>query len=285
MITSKVKVLSLFSGIGAFEQALKNLGYDVELVGFSEIDKYAIKSYCAVHGVDESMNLGDVTKIDTSKLPDDIDMLTFGFPCQDISIAGRGDGFYDSEGNITRSGLFFDALRVIEATKPRIAIAENVKNLISKRFKTEFAIVLQSLEDVGYNVYWEVLNSKDFGMPQNRERVFIVCIRKDIDKGYEFPEGIPLEISLLDMLEEDVDEKFFVNTDNATRLINDLIAEGKINEDPERFNELVWLGNIMPTQKRANPNQGRIYDPHGLCPAMNCMGGGNREPMIIVWKE
>lgn len=230
---SKVKVLSLFSGIGAFEQALKNIGHDVDLVGFSEIDKYAIKSYCAVHGVDESLNLGDVTKIDTSRIPADVDVLTYGFPCQDISVAGSLNGFFDDNGKTTRSGLFFEALRIIEDVKPRIAIAENVKNLLSKRFSTEFEVVLQSLEEAGYVNYYKVLNSKDFGIPQNRERVFIVSIRKDIDEGFEFPTGFPLEKCLTDMLEENVDESFYVNTDRANRFINDLIEEGKMPCRPE----------------------------------------------------
>lgn len=225
---SKVKVLSLFSGIGAFEQALKNLGYDVELVAFSEIDKYAIESYCAVHDVDASLNLGDVTRINEKEIDAEVDLICFGFPCQDISVAGHGEGFYDSEGNVTRSGLFFDALRIIKEVQPKIAIAENVKNLVSKRFKAEFEIVVTSLEEAGYKVYWKVLNSKDFGIPQNRERVFIVCIRNDIDEGYEFPEGFPLEKCLADMLDDEVDEKFYINTDRADRLINDLIEEGKL---------------------------------------------------------
>ena len=133
-----MKVLSLFSGIGAFEKALDNLERPYELVGFSEIDKYAVKSYCAIHGVDESMNLGDITKIDEKALPKDIDLITYGFPCQDISLAGKQKGLFNEDGTQTRSGLFFEALRVIESTKPRIAIAENVKNLTSKKFNAQF---------------------------------------------------------------------------------------------------------------------------------------------------
>lgn len=188
------------------------MGIPFELVGFSEIDKYAPKSYCAIHGVDESMNLGDITKIDESKLPTDIDLITYGFPCQDISIAGKGKGLFNEDGTKTRSGLFFDALRIIEATKPKIAIAENVKNLLSKRFKDEFATVLESLEEAGYNNYYKILNAKDFGIPQNRERVFIVSIRKDLDNGsFEFPDGFPLELNLNDMLEDKVDEKYYLS--------------------------------------------------------------------------
>lgn len=208
-----VKFLSLFSGIGAPEKALKNLGVPYELVGFSEIDKYAVKSYCAVHDVDESLNLGDITKIDEKALPKDIDLITYGFPCQDISLAGKQKGLFNEDGTQTRSGLFFEALRIIEATQPKVAIAENVKNLVSKKFKLQFDIVLKCLEAAGYNNYWKVLNAKDFGIPQNRERVFIVSIRKDLDKGnFTFPEGFPLELRLKDMLEDEVDEKYYISS-------------------------------------------------------------------------
>ena len=166
-----IKYLSLFSGIGAFEKAMQNLGIPYDLIGYCEIDKYASKSYSAIHGVPESMNFGDITKIDETKLPTDIDFISYGFPCQDISIAGHMKGFEDADGSKTRSGLFFDALRIIEATKPKFAIAENVKNLVSGRFKKEMQIVLDSLEDAGYNNYYKVLDSVNYGMPQHRESI------------------------------------------------------------------------------------------------------------------
>ena len=210
-LPSNIKLLSLFSGIGAFEKALDNLGIAYELVGYCEIDKYASKSYSAIHGVSEDKNLWDVTKVDEKALPKDIDLITYGFPCQDISLAGKQKGLFNDDGTKTRSGLFFDALRIIEETKPRVAIAENVKNLVGKKFKEQFQIVLASLEAAGYNNYWQVLNAKDYGVPQNRERVFIVSIRKDIDKGYTFPKGFPLEKRLKDVLEDTVDEKYYLS--------------------------------------------------------------------------
>ena len=205
-----LKVLSLFSGIGAFEKALERQGIEYQLVNYCEIDKYASKAYSLIHNVSEQMNLGDITKINIESLNDNIDLVTFGFPCQDISLAGKQSGF-EQDGKPTRSGLFFEALRVIEGTKPKVAICENVKNLTSKRFSKEFSIVLQSLEEVGYNNYWQVLNAKDYGIPQNRERVFIVSIRKDIDNGsFEFPKPFELELRLKDMLEDQVDEKYYL---------------------------------------------------------------------------
>ena len=224
-----MKVLSLFSGIGAFEKALDRLNIDYELVAFSEIDKYATKSYCAIHGVDESMNLGDITKVDENSLPKDIDLITYGFPCQDISLAGKQKGMFNDDGTQTRSGLFFEALRIIEATKPKIAIAENVKNLTGKKFKEQFELVLKSLEEAGYSNYWKVLNAKNYGIPQNRERVFIISIRKDIDKGYEFPKPFPLQLRLKDMLDDEVDEKFYLDSTKEYFIKHSFESEEKGN--------------------------------------------------------
>lgn len=212
-----MKVLSLFSGIGAFEKALERLDVPYKLEGYCEIDKYASKTYSMIHGYDESWNLGDITKIDTNSLPDDIDLITYGFPCQDISLAGHQKGF-EHEGQRTRSGLFFEALRIIEDTKPKITIAENVKNLVSKTFKNEFEMVLTFLEEAGYNNYWKVLNAKDYGVPQNRDRVFIVSIRKDVDRGlFEFPKPFELKLRLKDVLEDEVDEKYYLNDEQIKK--------------------------------------------------------------------
>lgn len=165
-----LKVLSLFSGIGAFEKALEKLNIDYELVGFSEIDKYAIKSYCEIHGVSESLNLGDVSKIDTSKLSKDIDLLTHGSPCQDFSLAGKQAGGDKDSG--TRSSLMYETIRIIGDIKPKYIIWENVKNLLSKKHIHNFNNYLKALDDLGYNSYYEVLNAKDYGIPQNRESIY-----------------------------------------------------------------------------------------------------------------
>lgn len=206
-----LNVLSLFSGIGAFEKALDNLSIPYNLLAYCEIDKYASKAYSLIHGVPEDKNLKDVTKVDMLDIEDRVDLITYGFPCQDISNAGKQKGFEDENGERTRSGLFFEALRIIDDYRPKFAIAENVKALTSKRFSKEFTIVLKSLEEIGYNNYWKVLNAKDYGIPQNRERVFIISIRKDIDKGFTFPQPIPLELRLKDILEDNVDEKYYLS--------------------------------------------------------------------------
>lgn len=180
-----LKVLSLFSGIGAFEKALENIDEPFELINYCEIDKYANKAYSLIHNVDENLNLGDITTIDTSKLSN-VDMITYGFPCQDISNAGKQAGFHDKNGNRTRSGLFFEALHIIEDLQPKFAIAENVKALTTKKFKAEFEIVLKSLEKAGYTNYWALLNAKDYGVPQNREREYLL-----------FPYGMTLNTGLI----------------------------------------------------------------------------------------
>lgn len=260
-----MKVLSLFSGIGAFEKALDNLGVPYELAAYCEIDKYASKSYQAIHGVSETKNLGDITKVDEKKLPKDIDLITYGFPCQDISLAGKQKGLFNEDGTQTRSGLFFEALRIIEETQPRVAIAENVKNLTSKKFAVQFGIVLDSLKAAGYNNYFQVLNAKDYGIPQNRERVFIVSIRKDIDNGeFKFPKAFPLELRLKDMLDDEVDEKYYLSESNILKIQNSKFAQeasriqssdicqtllARDYKDPK----CVQVGQIYGTEKEPNP--------------------------------
>lgn len=217
-----INLLSLFSGIGAFEKALKNLHIPFRLVGYSEIDKHASKAYSLIHEVSEDLNYGDITKIDEKSIPPPIDLITYGFPCQDISNIGKKRGLFDDSGNKTRSGLFYDALRIIKYTKPKIAIAENVKNLTFKRFRADFDEILQSLDEAGYSNYWQVLNAKDYKIPQNRERVLIVSVRKDIDTGiFKFPEPLPLKLKLKDLLEDDVEEKYYLN-DKRIKMLSDM---------------------------------------------------------------
>lgn len=240
----KLKILSLFSGIGAFEKALKRRNIPFELVGFSEIDKYAVKSYCAIHDVSENKNLGDITKIDEKSLPNDIDLITYGFPCQDISIAGNQKGLFNEDGSQTRSGLFFDALRIIEHTRPKIAIAENVKNLTSKKFKEQFKIILEQLEKAGYNNYWKVLDASDYGIPQHRERVFIVSIRKDVDHGlFRFPDPMELKTKMIDLLEpeDEVDDKYYLSETMHAQFLSNV---NRANQD---------IANTISTHSGSRP--------------------------------
>ena len=284
-----IKVLSLFSGIGAFERACCRIGLDWELVNYCEIDRWASLSYSMVNQCDESLNLRDVRAVTAETVRDQhVGLITYGFPCQDISIAGKQQGFVNDSGESTRSGLFFEALRIIKELRPRYAIAENVKALTSAKFKSEFATVLSSLEEAGYNNYWRVLNAKDYGIPQNRERVFIVSIRRDADEGdFQFPEKEPLMLRLRDMLEpaESVDEKYYLSTERGgvRRLIAELEARYGLS-DVARTGEtpvLCQIGNIAKDPNREHI-QDRIYDPSGLAPTLNTVGGGNLEPKITI---
>lgn len=221
-----LKVRTLFSGIGSPESALKNIGIDYELVDFCEIDKYAVKSYCAMHNVSEDKNLGDISKVWGRNLPY-ADLMVWGFPCTDISLAGKQSGIVEGK---TRSGLYYEGLRILGETKPKYSIIENVKNLTGKRFKAEFEQMLEDIKELGYNNYWKVLNAKDYGIPQNRQRVFIVSIRKDVDtERFEFPKEFNNGLKLKDFLEENVDGKYYLKNVKDFFIKNSFDMEQKGN--------------------------------------------------------
>lgn len=215
-----IKINELFSGIGAQVAAFKRLQIPHEVVGISEIDKYAIQSYEAINGT--TRNYGDITKI---PFLDYADLWTYSSPCQDFSTAGKQQGIYNADGSLTRSGLLKHVERLLETSvalgnQPKYLLMENVKGLVSKKFKPDFLKWLDKLEQLGYNNYWQVLNAKDYGIPQNRERVFVVSIRKDVDtNGYTFPTPVPLEKRLKDMLEPVVDEKYYLNDEKVKKFI------------------------------------------------------------------
>ncbi|MEG2229955.1 MAG: DNA (cytosine-5-)-methyltransferase [Bacilli bacterium] len=199
----KLKIIELFGGIGACSKALTNLKIDYQVVDYVEIDKFAVKSYNAIH--ETNFETQDITKWDKNIYAD---LIIGGFPCQDISIAGLQKGIIKGE---TRSGLMYEMQRVIQKVKPKYVITENVKNFISKKFKPQFDDYLQYLESIGYKNYWQVMNAKDYGIPQNRERVFIVSVRSDINLDYKFPQSQQLQLKLKDMLEVDVGEKYYLS--------------------------------------------------------------------------
>lgn len=212
----KITVNELFAGIGAFRKALINQNIPHEIVGISEIDKYAIKSYEAMYG--ETRNYGDISKVERL---DYADLWTYGFPCQDISLAGDMKGIVKGE---TRSGLLHEVERLLEVAKeegtlPKFLIMENVKNLVSKKFIGDFQRWIDKLSDLGYTTEWKVLIASDYGIPQRRERVFAVSVRKD-KGGYSFPNPIPLEKKFRDFLETEVEEKYFLRKETFEYLKN-----------------------------------------------------------------
>ena len=206
-----IKVLELFGGIGACSKALTNLGIEHEIVDLVEIDKYAVKSFNAVHGT--NFEPQDITTWDKDIK---VDLIMHGSPCQDFSVAGRQAGGDKDSG--TRSSLMYETLRIVDKLKPKYVIWENVKNLLSKKHRHNFDAYLVAMEKLGYNNYYQVLNAKHYGVPQNRERVFTVSIRNDgeFDSYFLFPEPVPLEKKLKDMLEKEVDEKYYLSDKAVT---------------------------------------------------------------------
>lgn len=166
-----LKVFEAFAGVGSQRMALRNLGIPHEVVAIAEIEKFAIASYEAIHG--KVNNLGDISTVATDEIPDH-DIFTYSFPCQDISVEGKQAGLDVNSG--TRSGILWECQKVISSKKPKYLLLENVKNLVGKRHKANFDLWLEWLSGQGYTNYWQVLNAKDYGIPQNRARVFVVSI-------------------------------------------------------------------------------------------------------------
>ena len=241
------------------EKIDKNTIPNWELANYCEIDKFASKSYCAIHGVDESLNIGDITKVDENKMTP-FNMICGGSPCQDFSIAGKQAGSMwkcnDCENEYnpltvhflhrdecpnchsknldkTRSSLLVEWLRVVRANKPAWGIYENVKNIVGKSFRSTFDMFINELHEYGYNTYWKVLNAKDFGIPQNRERLYLVIIKKELDNGkFELPDGFDSDVTMYDILEDekDVPEKYYVDSSKEKKALQEMIATGKLNK-------------------------------------------------------
>ncbi len=273
------------------------------MVGFSEIDKYAITSYCAVHNIDESKNLGDISKVeDLYKLKDNVDLIVGGSPCQDFSIAGKQQGsifecldcgnefnpltIHYTKRNIcpkcnsenlekTRSSLLIEYLRSIREVRPKYFIYENVKNIIGKKFKPAFDLFEEELREYSYNTYYKVLNAKDYGIPQNRERVFVIGVRKDMDKmGFEFKEPFDSGIRLKDMLEDEVDEKYYINNDRVDKLLAELKEKDLL--------EKVRLGNINPS---GNGMNGNVYSSENIAPTLTTNKGEGSKCVVTEPNE
>ena len=217
-----LKILELFGGIGACSKALERLGIDYEIADYVEIDKYAVKSFNAIHNT--NFEPQDICKWDKNIK---VDLIMHGSPCQDFSLAGKQAGGDKDSG--TRSSLMYETIRIVEKLKPKYVIWENVKNLLSKKHIHNFNAYLQTMEELGYTNYYRVLNAKDYGIPQNRERVFTVSVRieelGDIKYNFEFPPKQELKLKLKDMLEDEVDEKYYL----SEKMIKYISATGTAN--------------------------------------------------------
>ena len=206
-----MRALELFGGIGACTIALKRTGIDVEVVDYVEIDKYACASYNAINGTNfEPQNICTWNK------NIEVDLIMHGSPCQDFSVAGKQAG--GDVGSGTRSSLMYETIRIVGKLRPKYVVWENVKNLLSTKHRHNFDAYLETMKALGYTNYYQVLNAKDYGIPQNRERVFTISIRNDIDNGYEFPKKQPLEIRLKNILENEVEEKFYLSDTQVERM-------------------------------------------------------------------
>lgn len=208
-----IKVVTLCSGYDAQCLSLERLrrnfpDFDYELVAWAEIDKYAIQAHNALFPKYKDRNMGDITSCDWSKITENIDLLTYSTPCTSISSAGKQAGL--KKGSGTASSIIWSVLNAIDALKPKYLLMENVKALVSSKFIDDFNEWQLELVKRGYTNFAKVLNSKDFGCPQNRERIFMVSILDD-NASYHFPEPFPLEKRLKDVLEEDVDEKYYLS--------------------------------------------------------------------------
>ena len=228
-----MKFLELCAGIGGFRQALENLG--CECVGYSEIDKHAIKLYSAWYN--DECNFGDITKIEAEKLPD-FELLVGGFPCQAFSVAGKRGGFND-----TRGTIFFDFARIMKAKKPKFAIFENVKGLLNHDGGKTYETMLRTLDELGYDAQWGILNTKFHGLPQNRERVYIVAnLRERSSTKILFERGDGI-------------------TDKVERTEQSIIGA---------MTGLYKIGDI----DGLNTQYSRVYDSEGISATINAQGGG-----------
>ena len=222
----EVKILELFAGIGACSKAFENLGIPHKIVDAVEIDKYAIASFNAVHHT--NFEPQDITKWDKDI---EVDLIMHGSPCQDFSLAGLQAG--GDEGTGTRSSLMYESLRIIKKLKPKYVIWENVKNLISDKHVHNFEKYLNTMEMLGYENAYKVMNAKDYGIPQNRERVFTVSIRKDLNKHYVFPLEKPLTLRLKDMLDKEVDERYYLSDKALNGVLNTQFTQSTLEAGTE----------------------------------------------------
>lgn len=258
MIEIKEKLLrnttfiDLFAGLGGFRIALESLG--AKCVYSNEWDKFAKEVYYNNFG---DIPDDDITKVDERLIPDH-DILCAGFPCQSFSISGKQKGFDDDRGN-----LFFDIVRIIKYKKSKIIFMENVKNLVSHNNGKTLLTIKNEIQKLGYSFYYKVLNATDYGIPQKRERIYIVCFRNDLNiKNFKFPEPIELIKHLEDLLLEDnqIPQNFYINRD-------DIII--KNIEDNEYSNKSIKLGIVN------KGGQGeRIYSTKGVAITLSAYGGG-----------
>jgi DNA (cytosine-5)-methyltransferase 1 len=316
-----IDVFPIFTGIGSPEMALRNRNIPYNVVGISEVDKYALYAYDAIHCQDRDIdvpnndeildmidnrniaydfytgesntprrdyrleqlykahirtgNFGDIRRINPSNLPD-FDLMTYGFPCKDISIAGDQGGLSQNGNN--QSSLLWECKEIIEEKRPDYLLMENVKNLVSKNHHDDFQQWVNYLSSLGYNSYYKVLNGWDFGVPQNRERVIKVSKHRSHDNSdFEFPEPKSLDRSVRDIMidESDVQDRLFYDKDRYDHITNSNYMDDVELNGPKN---LYVVGNV---DEKTHFNT-RVYLADGSSPSLNTMRGGNRQPNILI---
>ncbi|MTD42479.1 DNA (cytosine-5-)-methyltransferase [Erwinia sp. CPCC 100877] len=260
-----LKVFEAFAGVGSQRMALRDLGIDHEVVAISEIDKFAIQSYEAIHG--PVNNLGDISKVEVAEIPEH-DLFTYSFPCQDISVAGKQGGL--DEDSETRSSLLWQCKKVIQSKKPKYLLLENVKNLVGKKHKANFDKWLAWLADQGYTNYWQVLNAKHYGVPQNRERVFVVSILGD-HVSFEFPQPTELTKRLKDVLEDEVEDKYYLSDE----------IQNRFKFSANFTNDIKVVGSTNPSKKIQQ--RCVVYSDNGISGALTATD--YKQPKTILIKN
>lgn len=306
-ITKPIRLIELFAGYGSQAMAMKRLGINFESYRMIEFDKYAVKSYNAVHNTDyDTTDIRDIHGSDLGIVDTDLYeyFMTYSFPCTDISLAGKQLGM--SKDSNTRSSLLWEVERILTELKesdsplPQILFMENVPAVHNKKNLPDFQKWIQFLEQLGYHSFYHDLNAKDYGVPQSRNRCFMFSFLDDV--RYEFPAPFSLENPLSALLEKEVDEKYYIKTEKAEKLIKDLIAKNilsDINKASKSFNDndsikqkeektpvidskIKQIGNLVERENYANPQVGRVYSSDGISPTLSTMQGGDRQPKVIV---
>lgn len=261
-----MKFIDICSGIGGFRSALEK--HDHECVAFAEIDKYAKQSYKAIYNTEDEEELDDITSIADEHFRiyrGQVDIITGGFPCQTFSIAGKRRGFED-----TRGTIFFHIARAIKEIQPSYVLLENVKGLLSHDQGRTYGTIVQALDELGYFVEWGVFNSKYWGVPQNRERVYILVTRKDVFKGPKLfnllKKQTTVDTRLVDILEKDVDESYYLSEEKTRKLTLNEDLSGRLNQYD--FAE-----------------RDRIHSVNKVSPTLNTMQGGDRQPKVAISKN
>ena len=255
-ITKPIRLIELFGGIGSQAMALRDIGANFEHYKLIEFDKYAVASYNAIHGTNHTTHdIRDIHGKDLEITETDkyCYLMTYSFPCTDLSVAGKMAGMSKAEwqeGKATRSGLLWEVERILKELPkdqlPQVLLMENVPQVHAEKNEADFNSWLDFLNSKGYINFYDDLNAKDYGIPQNRDRCFCVSLLTDEFMEYDFPDKVKLEQVMSDYLEEEVDEKYYINTEKAKQLISDLIADGTLPTEQNRTEQNRTEQNSVP---------------------------------------